>query len=77
MIDLRSKDGKTFTLLNPGNDKPVADLQVAGAADVDEAVALAEKAQPAWEAQPAGLRAGVLRKLAQLVRENGKTIAEL
>ena len=39
--------GKTFEVLNPATDKPIAKVPDGGSADVDRAVAAAKRAQPA------------------------------
>lgn len=48
---------------------------MAGKEDVDRAVAAAKAAQPGWEALPATARAAKLRKLADLIRRDGKKLA--
>lgn len=71
-----SSTGKTFTLFNPATEVKVADLDIAGAADIDRAVAAAEAAQPAWADLSASARAACLYKLADLM-EQPKHAAEL
>jgi aldehyde dehydrogenase (NAD+) len=57
--------------------KVQAEVGLAGAADVDEAVAAASDAQPAWAALPSGRRASVLYRLADLLERHGPEAAEL
>jgi aldehyde dehydrogenase (NAD+) len=54
-----------------------AEVGLAGARDVDAAVAAARDAQPEWAAKPPGERAGVLFRLADLLEQHGPEAAEL
>ncbi len=54
-----------------------AEVGLAGPADVDDAVAAARHAQPAWAALSPGRRAGVLFALADLLERNATEAAEL
>jgi len=72
------KTEKTFPLSSPSTGKVIAEgIQEAGAKEVDEAVAAAKAAFPAWSSAHPSVRAGCLRKLAQLMRQNGDKLAEL
>jgi aldehyde dehydrogenase (NAD+) len=57
--------------------KPQAEVGLAGASDVDAAVAAARAAQPEWAAKPPVERAAVLYKLADLLEQHGAEAAEL
>jgi aldehyde dehydrogenase (NAD+) len=57
--------------------KPQADVGLAGASDVDAAVAAARAAQPAWAAKAPTERATVLHRLADLLEQHGPEAAEL
>lgn len=73
-----SHDTKKFTVRNPKNGEIVADdVPLAGEKDVDEAVAAAEKAFPAWKATLPSQRRDMLNKLADLMAENNKALGEL
>src|ERR687885_296863 len=63
-----------LTVLNPATEEPIAELDEAGAADVDAAVAAARKAFPEWAAMRPADRARLLRRLADSVEAN---VAEL
>lgn len=59
----------TFSLYNPSNEEHVADVHQAGEADIEAAVAAAEKAFPAWRDMPVTARAPLFAKLAGLVSQ--------
>ena len=67
----------TYTHRYAATGKPQADLGLAGASDVDAAVAAARAAQPEWAAKPPVERAAILYKLADLLEANGPEAAEL
>jgi betaine-aldehyde dehydrogenase len=67
----------TLTVLNPATEEPIAELEQAGEAETDEAVARAKGAFPAWRAVSPADRARLLRRLAQLVEENGEELARI
>jgi aldehyde dehydrogenase (NAD+) len=54
-----------------------AQVGLAGTGDVDDAVAAAQEAQPAWAALSPGRRAGVLFRLADLLEQHAPEAAEL
>jgi aldehyde dehydrogenase (NAD+) len=56
---------------NPATGKVCAQVVVAGADEVDAAVAAARAAFPAWRAVPADERAAILFRLAALLEEHG------
>ena len=73
-----SKDDKRFSVYNPKNEKLVSDqVPCAGERDVDEAVAAAEAAFPAWRKVPAAERRDVLMKFAALIEKHVEPLAEL
>ena len=67
--------GKTFEVLNPATDKALASVPDASPEDVNEAVAAAKKAQPAWERLPAIQRAVHLRAISAKIRANAERLA--
>src|SRR5689334_21066039 len=84
-----AKSGRTFPDTNPADTRDVVGLLPdSDADDVNDAVAAAERAFPAWAAMPAPLRGRFLLKAARIVeerldeladllaREEGKTIGE-
>lgn len=73
-----SKNSKKLTVHNPKDGSVVADdVPLAGEQDVDEAVAAAEKAFPAWKATPPAKRRNMLMKFADLIEQYGKELGEL
>lgn len=67
--------GKTFPTYNPSTATPLTDIHVASAADVDSAVAAADRAFPAWAQTPPAVRSRILHKAVALLRERNDEIA--
>lgn len=68
---------ETFDVLNPATEEVVKTVHMASAAEVDEVVAKAKKAWPAWRDLAPGARADVLRKFASLVAQRNEELARL
>ncbi|KAI9371750.1 aldehyde dehydrogenase domain-containing protein [Aspergillus egyptiacus] len=67
-----------FSVSNPRDNSLVSDkVPLAGAADVDAAVAAAEAAFPRWKAIAASERREILLKFAALVEQHAEALAEL
>lgn len=65
-------------LFNPKDGSLVAnDVDLAGADDVDAAVAAAEKAFPAWKKVPAQARRELLNRFADLIEKHSVALAEI
>ena len=76
--DWQGGDGrKGEDVVNPATEKPLARLPHASQADLDAALAAAEKGFKVWRATSAYDRAKVLRKAASLVRERAEAIARI
>lgn len=69
--------GKSEPILNPATGKALARLAHAGTADLDRALAAADKGFRQWRAVSAFERYKVLRKAANLMRERADEIAQL
>jgi betaine-aldehyde dehydrogenase len=69
--------GGQFASLNPATGEILGLVTVAGAAQVDAAVAAAITAQARWGALPGVERARVLRRAADLLRARNQELAEL
>jgi len=69
--------GQRFASINPATGEVIGTCTVAGAAEVDAAVASAQRAQRAWAALTAPERARILRRAAGLLRERNDELAEL
>jgi len=67
----------TLRLLNPATEQPVAELEAAGVAETDRAVAAATAAFPSWRAVAPSDRARLLRRLAALVEAHAEELALL
>lgn len=63
-------------VINPATEEVISEVPKGTRADVNAAVAAAEKAQKSWEKLPAIERAGYLHEIAAGVRKNAKLIAE-
>lgn len=71
-----SASGETVVVRDPATGEPVGQTAVAGAADVDAAVAWAKAAAKAWAAMPSGERGAILRRAASLIDERIDDIAD-
>ena len=65
-----AQSGETLATLNPHDNSVIAEVAVAGRADVDKAVSAAEKAFPAWSRMAAADRGRILLRLAELIEAN-------
>ena len=63
------------TVVNPATGCTIAELPLASAADLDEALAAAERGFAVWRATDVEMRGGILRKAASLMRERADVIA--
>ncbi len=70
-------DGATLATLNPHDNSVIAEVAMAGAADIDRAVDAAERAFPAWARMAAADRGRILLKLADLIEANADDLARL
>ncbi|HLD66789.1 MAG TPA: aldehyde dehydrogenase family protein, partial [Pseudomonas sp.] len=69
--------GATFESINPATGEVLATFQRAAQADVERAVASAEKGQKVWAAMTAMQRSRILRKAVDILRERNDELAEL
>src|SRR3954465_12279147 len=74
-----AQSGETWTHLHPATGEEVAAFPVASAADVDEAVRAARRAfdDGTWPRSRAKERIRVLRRAADLIRDNGDELLRL
>lgn len=72
-----AESGETLATLNPHDNSTIAEVALAGKADVDKAVVAAEQAFPAWSRMAAADRGRILLKLADLIEMNGEALARL
>ena len=69
--------GDAIPVYNPARDTVISEIPDSPSDAVDQAVAAAKKAQPAWEKKPAIERAGLLRQISARIRENADEIARV
>ncbi len=67
--------GKTMAVLNPATGQEIGRLAHASIADLDRALAAAQKGFETWRATPAHERAALMRKAAQIFRERADATA--
>ncbi|MFI4898089.1 MAG: aldehyde dehydrogenase family protein [Phycisphaerales bacterium JB059] len=70
-------DGRVMPSVNPATDETITQLSVAGAEDVDRAVAAARAALPAWSALPGKERGKYLYRIARRLQERARELAVL
>ncbi len=70
-------NGETLASLNPHDNSVIADVAMAGPADVDRAVAAAKAAFPKWSNLAAMERGRLLLKLADAIEANADMLARL
>jgi len=69
--------GKTIPVLNPATGKTIGTVAHASIADLDRALAAAQKGFEAWRKVPAFERAAIMRRAASLLRERADEIGRL
>jgi succinate-semialdehyde dehydrogenase / glutarate-semialdehyde dehydrogenase len=69
--------GETFPVVDPATRETIAEVPRMGTAETRRALAAAERALPDWKRRPAKERAGVLRRLADLMLEHEDDLARL
>ncbi|WP_242098195.1 NAD-dependent succinate-semialdehyde dehydrogenase [Sphingomonas sp. CROZ-RG-20F-R02-07] len=74
---LGAEGRETQPVRNPATGETLADLPLANAADLDAALAAADRGFRAWRATAPDARAAVLIRTAQLLRERGDRLARI
>lgn len=74
---VNAESGETLATLNPHDNSIIAEVAMAGKADIDKAVTAAENAFPAWSRMAAMDRGRILLKLADLIEANAEELARL
>lgn len=72
-----ASSGQIRPVLNPATAEAFAEVPEGTREDAHAALIEAQKAQPAWEALSGVQRAGYLRRIAALIRENADALARL
>jgi aldehyde dehydrogenase (NAD+) len=66
------KGGKYFDTINPGNERKLAEIALAGEADVNAAYAAAQRAFPAWSRLSGAERSKYLFRIARLLQDRAR-----
>ena len=74
---MRQADGRTADVFNPATGEAIRQVELASTATVQEAIAAAQAALPAWRDLPPAKRAQVLLRFRQLLEANEKEIVTL
>jgi len=70
-------DGRTLAVFNPATDQVIGRVAHAGRADLDRALAAAQKGFETWRDMPPAERSKIMRRAAALVRERADAVARL
>lgn len=70
-----ASDGARMNIINPATEEVADSVPVATAADLDRALAAADRAWRSWREVDAWTRSAALRRVAQLIRERAAAIA--
>jgi succinate-semialdehyde dehydrogenase/glutarate-semialdehyde dehydrogenase len=73
----RAGEGDLSPVINPATGDTIAELHLASTANLDEALAAAERSWPAWRATDVEKRGAILHKAATLLRERAEQIGRL
>ncbi len=72
-----AESGETITIINPANGEVVGTVPKCGDAEVEKAVAAAQKAFPGWAGKTMTERSKVLLKMSQLIMAHQEELATL
>jgi len=73
---IEARSGKTFASINPANEKHLADIALASAADVDAAFKAADKAfNSTWKSMPGRERGKYFYRIARLLQDHAREFA--
>ena len=72
-----STSGETFDTINPATGEVLASVELALAAELEAAVESAKAGQKVWAAMSAVERGRILKRAAELLRENNEELAKL
>ncbi|GLR47490.1 NAD-dependent succinate-semialdehyde dehydrogenase [Sphingomonas astaxanthinifaciens] len=73
----RQGEGDRAPVINPATGQAIAEVPLASAAELDEALEAANRAWPAWRATDVEARGAILHKAAALLRERAQDIGML
>ncbi|MBE7540520.1 MAG: aldehyde dehydrogenase family protein [Opitutaceae bacterium] len=69
------RSGKYFPTLNPANETQLAEIAIAGDADIDAAFSAATRAFPAWSGLPGRERGKFIYRIARLLQDRAREFA--
>ncbi len=72
-----NSSGKSFETRNPATGELLATIEIAEAAEIEQAVAAAKRGQASWAARTGAERGRVLLRVAELLRQRNQELAEL
>jgi len=72
---VRPRSGRTFDSINPANERKLAEIALAGPADVDAAYRAAGRAFRGWAATPGRERGKYLFRIARLLQDRAREFA--
>ncbi|MFZ8999304.1 MAG: aldehyde dehydrogenase family protein, partial [Ilumatobacteraceae bacterium] len=72
-----SSSGETFTTMHPGTNTVICDVEQAGTAEIERAVASARSGFEIWSAMSAVDRARILRRAVDIIRDRNDELAAL
>jgi betaine-aldehyde dehydrogenase len=73
----KSTSNKTFQTINPTNGEILGEIYASSQADIDCAIASAQKAFPAWSNTPPVVRSRILLKAVELLRSRNDELATI
>jgi succinate-semialdehyde dehydrogenase/glutarate-semialdehyde dehydrogenase len=73
----KSADGRTIPVVNPATEEVIGSVAHAGRADLDAALAAAERGFAVWRKVSPYDRSKVMRRAAELLRERAEKVAQL
>jgi betaine-aldehyde dehydrogenase len=76
-VAVAAAPARTFTSINPATGAVLAEIEIAGEAEIERAVAAAGKGQAAWAAMTGAERGRVLKRVADLLRARNDELARL
>ncbi|MCC7452157.1 MAG: NAD-dependent succinate-semialdehyde dehydrogenase [Anaerolineae bacterium] len=72
-----ARNSKTWQVINPATEEPIANVPFGDADDADAAIEAAHAAQPQWAAMTPYERGAILRRVAELIRERLDDLAPI
>jgi acyl-CoA reductase-like NAD-dependent aldehyde dehydrogenase len=74
---VEAADGGRWDVVDPASEEVVASVPFGGAADVERAIAAAQRALPGWRAETAYQRGDILVRAAAMMRERAPALARI